>query len=157
MQMRSLETPARIRPRAWSPKNPIIWRMIGASSGKVKRRCELSVRVSAPVAAARAAALPVGREGRMSSSCTCLRSTRAPRPSLFQCITMQPQSDPAATATISGSVKPETSLMIDAPRRTHIFATSAWRVSMETIAPAATNARTTGTTRSASSVGRTGV
>ena len=66
-------------------------------------------------------------------------------------MTRQPQSDSAATSTIFGSVKPVTSLMMAAPRRTQIFATSAWRVSTDTTAPSATSARTTGTIRRASS------
>ena len=37
-QMRSRETPARMRVRAWSPRKPITWRMIGADSGRVNLR-----------------------------------------------------------------------------------------------------------------------
>ena len=121
------------------------WRMIGASSGRVKRRCEVT---------GRGRALPAGRD---SSSVTWRRGAWVPRPPWFQCMTTQPHVVSAATLTISGSVKPETSFTMAAPRRTHMRATSAWRVSTETMAPASTSARTTGTMRSASSFESTGV
>ena len=121
------------------------WRMMGASSGNVKRRWEVT---------GRGRALPLGR---LCSSMTSRRGARVPRPSWFQCMMMQPQEVSAATSTISGFVKPETSFTMAAPRRTHMRATSAWRVSMDTTAPASTRARTTGTTRSASTFGETGV
>ena len=72
-------------------------------------------------------------------------------------MTTQPHWVSAATCTISGSVKPVTSFRMEAPRRAHVRATSGWRVSMDTMAPASASARTTGTTRSASSLGETGV
>ena len=104
------------------------------------------------------ASAAVERAGRESSSWTSLRvvAGRVPRPALFQCMTTQPHSVSAATSTIFGSVKPVTSLMIAAPRRAQILATSVWRVSTETTAPSATSARTTGTMRRASSSLATG-
>ena len=144
MQMRSRWTPARMRVRAWSPKKPMTWRMMGASSGRVKR-CELTVGRGCS-----------GRAGRLSSSTTWRRGACVPSPPWSQCMTTRPQSVSAATCTMAGSVKPVTSLMIDAPRRAQSCATSAWRVSTETTAPSATRPRTTGTMRSASSLGETG-
>lgn len=119
--------------------------MMGASSGNVKR-CALTV-----------GRVACGRAGLLSSRTTCLRGTCVPRPPWSQCMTTRPQSHSAATRTISGSVKPVTSLIIDAPRRAQSSATSAWRVSTETTAPSATRPRTTGTMRSASSFGETGL
>ena len=68
-----------------------------------------------------------------------------------------PQSLPLTNSTMRGSVKPVTSLTMEAPTRTAAFATSTWRVSMETMAPFLASARTTGRTRRASSSGFTGV
>ena len=139
-QMRSCATPARMRVRAWSPRKPITWRMMGASSGSVKRCCE---------AMGRGAAERVGRE---SSRRTSRLGACEPSPSCSQCMTTQPQSVSAATCTMSGLVKPLASFTMAAPRRTHILATSGWQVFTETTAPSATSARITGTTRSASSL-----
>ena len=60
-------------------------------------------------------------------------------------------------STILGSVNPVTSFTMEAPQRTAALATSTWRVSMETTAPSLASARTTGSTRRASSSGSTGV
>ena len=109
----------------------MISRMMGDSSGSVKRRLDAT-----------------GRSGVRASS-TTERREALPRNSLSHRIT-QPQSVSAAICTISGLVKPSGSLMTEAPRRTHILATSAWRVLTQTIAPVGTRPRTTGTTRSAS-------
>ena len=70
---------------------------------------------------------------------------------------MTPQSLEVTNSTILGSVKPVTSLTMEAPTRTAAFATSTWRVSMETMAPFCASARTTGSTRFASSSALTGV
>ncbi len=67
------------------------------------------------------------------------------------CMTTTPASHAAATSTISGSRKPETSLMIDAPASTHAFATGACRVSIETAISSAESRWTTGLTRASSS------
>ena len=69
---------------------------------------------------------------------------------------MTPQVLDCTKSTILGSVKPVTSFTIDAPTRTAAFATSTWRVSMDTIAPFCASARTTGRTRRASSSASTG-
>ena len=63
----------------------------------------------------------------------------------------------AATRTISGSSKPETSLRMCAPASSAARATPGWRVSTETSTPRATRASITGTTRAISSSCPTGV
>ena len=92
------------------------------------------------------------------SSCTavCVR-TGSESPTSPACITITPQSDSLTKSTMRGSVKPVTSFTIEAPTRTAALATSTWRVSIETMAPAWARARTTGSTRLASSSGVTGV
>ena len=114
-------------------------RRMGPSSGRVKRRL-LGASLRGP---------------RAVSSVTDLREL-LPEVS-FQCMMTTPQLELATTSSISGSVKPVTSLTMEAPSRTQIFAVDAWRVSMETTAPASARARTTGTTRLASSSAETGV
>ena len=116
-------------------------RMMGASSGSVKRWLE-----------------GIAREGLVSSRTTCLRRGFSSRVR-SQWVMMQPQVLAAATSTIAGLVKPVTSLMIDAPSRTHILATSGWRVSIEMMASgtSARILRMTGTTRAPSSLAVTGV
>ena len=69
----------------------------------------------------------------------------------FMCMTTTPQSLSAATCTMTGSRKPDTSLMMAAPASTHAFATAAWRVSTLTQTPCSARARTTGSTRAVSS------
>ena len=114
-------------------------RRMGPSSGRVKRRL-LGASLRGP---------------RAVSSVTDLREL-LPEVS-FQCMTTTPQLELATTSSISGSVKPVTSFTMEAPSRTQIFAVGAWRVSMETTAPASARARTTGTTRLASSSAEMGV
>ena len=72
-------------------------------------------------------------------------------------MTTRPQSLSTATLTISGLVKPVTSFRIEAPSLAAMRATSGWRVSTDTMAPAAASSRMTGTTRRASSSGSTAV
>ena len=90
------------------------------------------------------------------SSCT-VAWVRVGSASSPACITMTPQLQVLTKSTMRGSVKPVTSLTTEAPQRTAALATSTWRVSMETIAPSFASARTTGSTRRASSSGSTGV
>ncbi len=67
------------------------------------------------------------------------------------CMTTTPASHEAATSTIAGSRKPETSLMMLAPAHTAARATSACRVSMLTHMPRSASARTTAMVRASSS------
>ena len=120
----------------------------GCSSAFVPGKTSVPATVPVmPAAAARAAA--------EVSSVTVWRGARAETSPA--CMMMQPQSLSQATLTMSGLVKPVTSLMMEAPSFTAMRATSGWRVSMETIAPASARARITGITRLASSSGVTGV
>ena len=130
--------------RAWSPRKPIISLMTGAASGSVKRLVLVGTGRRT-------------RAGRSESSCTMRRVTGPP--SLFQCITTQPQSLSAATCTMAGSVNPVTSFRMDTPSRTQIFATAAWRVSTDMMAVGALARipRITGTILWASSSGVTGL
>ncbi len=140
-QMHSCGTPARMSTRAWSPRKPMISRMMGASSGRVKRLVLVGTL----------------RAGCAESSVTERRVLAPFR--RFQCMTRQPRPVSVASCTMAGSVNPLTSLRIETPSRAHRRATSAWRVSTEMIADGASARmpRTTGTTRSASTLGETGV
>ena len=142
MHRRSWATPARMRVRAWSPRKPMISRMMGASSGRVKRR-----------------ELCTTRAGLMESSCTERRLLVDGTSGWAQCMMMQPQLLSSTACCISGSVKPDTSLTMETPWLRHIAAVEAWRVSMDTMAlgAAARIPRTTGSTRSASTSGDTGL
>ena len=89
-----------------------------------------------------------------TSVCVRGRSTSATSPA---CMTTRPQSLSLTKSTMRGSVKPVTSLTMEAPTRTAALATSTWRVSIDTTAPALASACTTGSTRRASVSGSTGV
>ena len=73
------------------------------------------------------------------------------------CMMITPQLLSLTNSTILGSVKPVTSFTIEAPTRTAALATSTCRVSIDTMAPFCASARTTGSTRRASSSALTGV
>ena len=119
-----------------------------------RRRAGFSASRAASAAASRA--FSATNAAAEVSSCTvaCVRVGAATSPA---CITMTPQVLVATNSTILGSVKPVTSLTIEAPQRTAALATATWRVSIETMAPSLASARTTGSTRRASSSGLTGV
>ena len=138
---------------------------MGLVTPRALRRMTSSRRSAAAASAASAAvgsscfsasslACAAARAAALESSVTERRGVR-PETSPA-CMTTQPQSLSTATRTMSGFVKPVTSFTIDAPSFTARRATSGWRVSTETTAPASASARMTGMTRLASSSGETG-